>query len=78
MELFHKFQAIKNIAVKDGQRLRESCFDYWGVEVVYSSDRWHVILPFILNVSIGPDGFKFHVGDEHIFNCLFKKIYPQE
>lgn len=76
MSLSDKCKLIVDVVKTHGQQLREpEYFGYWGVEVIHALDRWYILLPFILNVSVGED-VQFHVGDEHVLNCLFDKLSP--
>jgi hypothetical protein len=77
MLLIQKCRRIIKIAEKYGTPMaRSKSFDYWGVEVIRSTRRhqWHVILPFVLNVSVRNRSIKFHAGDEYILNYLFEKL----
>lgn len=79
MTLNQKGGIIVNVVKRHGKQLAlPNLFDYFGVEVLYDSksSRWHILLPFILNVSIGDKDVRFYAGDDHILNCLFDKLYP--
>lgn len=78
-----KCKTIIKIIKKHGERLGDkNSFDYWGVIISKQNERWHIILPFILNVSFFINNMGkenkviFHAGDEHILEYLFNKLSP--
>lgn len=80
MLLIDKCRVISEVVKKHGTPLLPpDSFGYYGVEVVRSKNRYHIILPFVLNVSFGARSVKFYGdgGDANKFQSVLDILYNQ-
>jgi len=80
MTLNQKCRIIVEVVKKNGTPLTlPDSFGYYGVEIVRSKNRYHIILPFVLNVSFGPRSIKFHGdgGDPDKFQTVLDILFNQ-
>lgn len=76
MTLIQKCRIIADVIKKYGSPLTPpDSFGYWHAELRRHKNRYFIYLPWVLNVSFGARSVKFQVGDEHVLNFLFERLY---
>ena len=80
MTTIQKCRIIAEVVKKHGTPLTlPDSYGYYGVEVVRTKGRHHIILPFVLNVSFGVRSVKFYGdgGDAEKFQSVLDILFNQ-